>query len=53
MAENYGRQDLNIGNKIYIFLENIWPSVYKTVNSLLWGIWNFLIDTLSGLWRRY
>jgi len=52
MDDNYTKDDSNIINKIYIFIEKIWPSIYKTINSLLWGIWNFIIDTLSGLWRR-
>ncbi len=46
---NYYKE--NPKNKAVNFLEDIWPSIYKIINSLLFGIWDFIKDTLSGLWR--
>lgn len=35
------------------FIEDIWPTFYKIFNALFFGTIHFIIDTLSGLWRRY
>ena len=34
------------------FIQDIWPSIYKKINDLFFGLIGFIVDTISGLWRR-
>jgi hypothetical protein len=37
--------------RIILIIEDIWPTIYRILNSLFFGIINFLKDLVSGLWR--
>lgn len=54
MGEQYTTQfDEKPSTKLYHFIQEIWPKIYKTFNDFLMGTISFVIDTLGGLWRRY
>ncbi|MCL4339460.1 hypothetical protein M1271_07335 [Patescibacteria group bacterium] len=53
MDESYGSyQNEPFSTRLLHFIQGIWPSVYRTINDLFFGTIHFIIDTLSGLWRR-
>ncbi len=39
-----------LSSKIIHFIQGVWPSVYGTLNDILFGIIRFVKDTISGLW---
>jgi len=52
MANRYYQiQDESIPRKIMIFLESVWPSVYKAFNGFLFALWDFVKGIFSGLWH--
>ncbi len=54
MAEKYTEEANNSAPyRMYHFLQDIWPSIYRGANDLFFGFIHFIVDTLSGLWRRY
>lgn len=51
MGNKYQRSEENYSVKIIHFIQDIWPSVYGTLNDIIFGIIKFIKDTISGLWR--
>lgn len=39
--------------KFVVFLEDIWPSIYRVINDIFFAVVRFIADTISRLWRRY
>jgi hypothetical protein len=53
MIDNYSQNTQEPKSaKIIIFIQSIWPSVYRIINDIFFGTIHFIVDTLSGLWRR-
>lgn len=53
MYGDYKSGKESISTRIIHFIEDAWPSVYRTVNDILYGIINFIKDTLSSLWGGF
>ena len=51
MDDEYQNKNENLSEKGLHFIQGIWPSVYGTLNDILFGIIRFVKDTISGLWR--
>lgn len=51
MAGEYQSTDESVSKKVINFIQDIWPSIYKTIDDILSGIIGFIKDTVSGLWR--
>lgn len=49
---DYQVQNEPFSTRVYHFIQDVWPAVYNTVNSLFFGTINFIKDTISGIWRR-
>lgn len=51
MDEGYQPTKEPFSARIIHFIQEIWPSVYRTINDVLMGIIGFIKDTVTGLWR--
>lgn len=50
MDESTYRKDKSIKDNIILWLEDNWPSIYRGINNALFSIWQFIADTIRGLW---
>ncbi len=51
MDDEYQNTKESFSAKVIHFIQGAWPSVYGTLNDILFGIIRFIKDTISGLWR--
>jgi len=35
------------------YIQDIWPSIYRVVNSFIFGAIEFFKDTISTIWRGF
>lgn len=46
----YSVGNVKFSKRLRIILEKNWPSIYKLINSLFFGIINFFKFLIAGLW---
>jgi len=51
MDEGYQQSKEPVSTRIIHFIQDIWPSVYGTINDILFGIVRFIKDTIIDLWH--
>ena len=47
---NYSSRNEKFSERVYHFLEEIWPSIYKLINALFYGFISFIKFLVQGLW---